>query len=803
MSSPESTPPEDFIAPDASEGILQRVAWRRKELLFLGCVLALVGGAIYYSQQPPVYQSSAEIVVDKEIGETVVTGQAPPWEDYVGTQVEVIKSPAVMDIAARLLTGSTITLKNSSEKIVGKIEKQDRDQIMVRLPDDTTDTILRSDIAEIAPPSAVFAGVNDAELAGRIKGGVTATRQTRDGIYNRVLYVSFRGGNPDECREILTSVIQGYAIFLRGRHQRINDKTVGDVTRVIDALKKSIEEKKKAYDAFLATRPLITPGDESFLVERRNQLAIDKLRRDGIATQVKELEDAIKQGKGAEVYRAMRGNLRIPSTTGGDMKLNDMIVDLTLKRHLMLAEWGEDHPDVQVLKRKIQFLEDFSRGKTVPEREKLPDPLTDPVRVHLEVLKRDLHEANLNLTNLEKQVKEAETRVKAQADFKMTEEHLRADRDQDKQRYEQIINRLEDLKLSKNLGGLKIDVIAPATAAFRVGPVAVKTFMASLALGLLLGALLAGAAELMDRGFHTIEEVRERLGLPVIGHIPIVEGQPVPRDAAPLESILCTYYQPKSIQAESFRGIRTWLYFTGRGDHYKVIQITSPQARDGKTTLAANLAVSMAQSGKKVVLLDADFRKPRVHQVFGVPSTVGLASVIAGTSSLKEATLPTAVEGLSVIPCGPRPRNPAELLTSPQFQHLLDSLRKEYDFVLLDTPPLLAVSDPSAVAPRVDGVLLVVRFSKYARPNARRAKELLASLRAQVLGVVVNGFGRTGSPFGYDGYQGYAYGYSDSGYYLEDEKANAGASRRTSHRPPPSEGGLLSRIFGWWRSPSS
>ena len=173
----------------------------------------------------------------------------------------------------------------------------------------------------------------------------------------------------------------------------------------------------------------------------------------------------------------------------------------------------------------------------------------------------------------------------------------------------------------------------------------------------------------MDRGFHTVEEVRDRLGLPVIGHIPIVDEKTLkPRDGSPLEPILCAYFQPKSSQAESFRGIRTWMYFTVRGDDYKVIQVTSPQARDGKTTLAANLAVSIAQSGKKVVLLDADFRKPRVHEIFGVPSAVGLASVIAGTVPLKDAVLPTVIEGLSVMPCGPRPENPAELLSSPAFR---------------------------------------------------------------------------------------------------------------------------------------
>ena len=167
-------------------------------------------------------------------------------------------------------------------------------------------------------------------------------------------------------------------------------------------------------------------------------------------------------------------------------------------------------------------------------------------------------------------------------------------------------------------------------------------------------------------------------------------------------------------------------------------RITSPNVSDGKSTLAANLAVSIAQSGKRTILIDADCRKPKVHKFFNIPSEVGLASVIAGTVDLDAAVQQSAVPNLSVLPCGPRPANPAELLTSPRFQELLNEVRARYDIVLVDTPPVLMVSDPCAVAPRVDGVLLVIRQAKNNRPGAERAVEVLSSLGATVLGVMVN-----------------------------------------------------------------
>src|SRR5262249_28089755 len=151
---------------------------------------------------------------------------------------------------------------------------------------------------------------------------------------------------------------------------------------------------------------------------------------------------------------------------------------------------------------------------------------------------------------------------------------------------------------------------------------------------------------------------------------------------------------------------------------------------------------------------DADFRRPRLHKLFGLSAQVGLASVIAGKADLDAAVQKTCVPNLSLLPCGPIPPDPAELLTSPRFKELLDGIRGQCDFVLLDSPPLLAGTDPCVVAPRVDGVLLTIRLSRHGRPHAERAKEILGTLGARVVGVVVNGVGRqSGGRYG----SGYAH----------------------------------------------
>jgi len=301
-------------------------------------------------------------------------------------------------------------------------------------------------------------------------------------------------------------------------------------------------------------------------------------------------------------------------------------------------------------------------------------------------------------------------------------------------------------------------------------------------LGFLSGFGLAYLAEVSDKSFRTPEEIRRRLGLPVVGHIPFLRQEETAElvRSTGLDPVLCTFYRSKSTEAEAYRGVRTSLYFSTRGQGHQIVQVTSPNKADGKSTLAANLAISIAQSGKRTILLDADFRKPRLHKVFSLASgRVGLASVIAGDAELKDAIQESVIPGLSLMPCGPIPQNPAELLTSPRLKELLEALRDQFDFVIIDTPPLLAVTDPCAVASCVDGVLLVVRVSKNGRPFAERAKEILNALGATVLGVVVNGVGRQGTYGGYNqgsyrygdaSYPYYQYGEGSEGYYTDIEE---------------------------------
>lgn len=208
-----------------------------------------------------------------------------------------------------------------------------------------------------------------------------------------------------------------------------------------------------------------------------------------------------------------------------------------------------------------------------------------------------------------------------------------------------------------------------------------------------------------------------------------------------LDPKLVTVLAPRSPAAEAFRVLRTNLQFMGLDRPLASLVITSAGPEEGKTLTAANLAVAFAQSGQRVVLVDADLRRPMVHRTFGLSHGLwrGLTSVLTSAADLGSVLAQTPVEGLRVLPSGPIPPNPAEMLGSQRMRHLMAALLEQFDLVVYDTPPVLAVADAPILAAVSDGTLLVVRANKVSHPLARRAHEALSAVKARVLGVVLDG----------------------------------------------------------------
>jgi capsular exopolysaccharide synthesis family protein len=282
-----------------------------------------------------------------------------------------------------------------------------------------------------------------------------------------------------------------------------------------------------------------------------------------------------------------------------------------------------------------------------------------------------------------------------------------------------------------------------------------------LGVGLLLGFGLALVREGMDVNLKTISEIEQGLNLPLLGTIPMVK----PEEIAPVtfrKQAVPSGGMSWSRIAESMRGMRTSILLSSPGSPPKVLQICSSRPAEGKSSMASLFGITLALGGAKVLLIDADLRRPRVHLSFRLGKRVGLSSVLSGKSTLQEAIVQwEEMPNLHILPAGPTPPMPSELLGAKQMEDSLSSLRTEYDFIIIDTPPVLAVTDAAVICRITDAAILVVRYGIVQRHVAQRTIDLLGRAGAHLLGVVINAV-----DFGSPEYSEY-YGRKYSDYYGE------------------------------------
>jgi succinoglycan biosynthesis transport protein ExoP len=342
---------------------------------------------------------------------------------------------------------------------------------------------------------------------------------------------------------------------------------------------------------------------------------------------------------------------------------------------------------------------------------------------------------------------------------------------------------LEKLKEAGVTAGLRsnnfriVDVARVPTAPS--GPNLLRNLAFALALGLSTGIGLAFLLEGMDNTVRTPEQAETISALPSLGMIPLgsrssreIGGGEKLALAASKEAVeLVTKSRPRSQMAESYRALRTSLLLTFAGGPPKVILVTSALPEEGKTTTSVNSAIVLAQKGTRVLLIDADLRRPSIHKTFGMGPKLGLSNVLTGTATLQQAIIPsTILPELFILPAGTPPPNPAELLASTKMKDILEELRKQFDHIVVDSPPTLSVTDAVVMSTAADAVVLVIRSGHTTKPALRRARDILLQVNARVCGVLVNAVDLN-SP---DYYYHYEYqGKYGRGYYKEDALSSA------------------------------
>jgi len=310
-----------------------------------------------------------------------------------------------------------------------------------------------------------------------------------------------------------------------------------------------------------------------------------------------------------------------------------------------------------------------------------------------------------------------------------------------------------------------------------------------IVMGLIIGVVFAFLTEVFDTSMGTIEDVEELLNVPVLGVIPqfgnIAKGKKRadPASRKDRSEDLITHHKPKSMGAEAFRALRTNLQFLRLELKGKLFLITSSFVQEGKTLNVANLAMSMAQAGNKVLLVDADLRKPMVHRVFGLPREPGVTDYVLGNYHWKEVInsisdlmlgnfgideiLKTpGMDNMNFVTAGTTPPNPTEILSSKRFKEFLTEAGKEYDLIFVDSPPILPVADATEIAPLMDGIFLIYTVGKIGRGVLKRAKSTLDNVEAKVLGIILNQVKPEAGPE-YFRYHSHYYYRSDS---QEDDK---------------------------------
>ncbi|MCA1685511.1 MAG: CpsD/CapB family tyrosine-protein kinase, partial [Planctomycetia bacterium] len=285
--------------------------------------------------------------------------------------------------------------------------------------------------------------------------------------------------------------------------------------------------------------------------------------------------------------------------------------------------------------------------------------------------------------------------------------------------------------------GTRSQVIeAPNALPNPVRPLKALVLGTAMAAGCVLGLRAALGAEWVDPEVRSAAEVRQALRLPVLGELPFVAEAQAPR-----HSPVGLIYQamPRSPTAESYRVVRANLDLARRHRDARVVMVTAPRGGEGKSAVASNLAVTLAQAGRRVLLVDADLRTPSQHATFGLTRDRGLVHLLRGLLTPERVVQPTSVADLDLVASGPEVANPAELLSAPGLAGALAWSRRVYDTVVIDATSLLTVADPSIVAAAADAVVLVVRVSETKWADASRAVEALKGIGTPVLGVVING----------------------------------------------------------------
>ena len=587
---------------------------------------------------------------------------------------------------------------------------------------------------------------------------------------SRLTWVTFEWRAPELAARVLEFVVQEYISAYRQRAVGVTHTGLGALRKKAEEVKPKLAAKAAQLQKFMATHNMVS-------LEERQNIIVARLMH--INKLLAEAEgEVIKQ---ESIYTSIKGSLEkstslddIPEVVASQAIRELKLEYIRAKQQMsdLSERFGPNHPQVRAAK---------ARADTVTTK------IRQEALSALAVAEREKERAAQQSDELRRQLKEQEKRVLAFNEVASEFRPLKDSHETLRRTYNAIMKRIEEIDIALTAGSQDdaIFVIeAPTVPAVPARPRKKLVVAVAAALGLLLGIGLCFFVDYLDTTVKSKDDVESLLARPVVGYVPPLLGERALKGGKgaeePIELFSASH--PRSSVSEAFRSIRTALSFAGTNGNLRRFLVTSSSPREGKTLVSANISIALARAGRKVLLIDADMRKPRVHKLFGAPSMPGLSNMLVGEGDAEGAIREApGIENLSYMPCGPIPPNPAELLGGSSLEGILDTLGQQFDTIVFDTPPLINVTDAAVLVSRLDGALLVVRCFSTDRELLRRSHDLISRANGRTLGVVLNNVDvpRVGY---YSYYYDKAYYYQYSTYYYGSEETEAEGGRRKRRR---------------------
>jgi exopolysaccharide transport family protein len=693
----------------------------------------------------PVYQATARVIIEKDDPKVVSIQEVMSVDssglDYYQTQYKIIESRGVArEVIKRLkLHENEEFVPKPRDTFIGNIYRDISETLSYWL------SLLKTEKSLV--PSEGRSGESQEEsplvsaFIRRIK--VTPIRNSR------LVDIGFEAKDPALSARIANTLARSYIdLNLETKLKATQDAMVWLNSRIEEERKK-VEQAEQALLRYKQQHNIIT--DFSKDQESITAQKLAALNSQVIEAEAKRVEAETRYKQAVALQKSPEMLDSIPEVMSNDLvrQIKSMEVELFKRRSELSKKYGENHPQIVAIRNELQTLQ----ARKADEVARVINSLYNGYKVS---------------QAREQSLKKALNDQKGES-FSLNEKAisytvLKREAESTKEMYDLVIKRFKETSMTENIRTGNIRVVdAAEIPKSPVKPNKGRNLLIGLIVGLALGVGLAFFLEYLDNTIKLPDDIKERLKIPYLGPVPFVissaRGNGNAPDPKPGESLI-TISSPKSTASESYRGIRTSILFSAADKAPRMILVTSAAPAEGKSITSANLAVAMAQAGNRVLIVDCDMRRPKLHRIFNLQRDRGLSNIIAGSCTIDEAIIHSPIAGIDIIVSGPVPPNPSEMLGSLQMIRFMEAIHASYDRIIVDSPPITAVTDSVILSRLVDGVLLVIRAGETHREIVKNGLALLQAANARILGAILNGV-----VMGRDSYYYYQYYYY---YYGED-----------------------------------